>query len=360
MRNTTHLDILVVYTSAVASSASTLDTIIDRPFPVDSAQNNYNRSYSYMLDACQRLNLNAGFTTSGDVTGPGQCSTYWVCQQGIWSKVRNPAKATQIFDKLSPISPERIAQRTLLLSGENVQPFNSRVLHAIFFDKLKTYRAYKPYTIPTVAVSDSTVPALKKTIQRLAELVTLHPHSADFSTAVVLKDRNGAGGNHVYKFAQTSVNKIAATMRANPEITFVLQPFLQFDKGFSYKNSRTATDIRLIIHRNQIFQSYLRLAKTDEFRCNEHQGGQLFYVSEQDLPPQLLTTAAALIATINKPRSLYALDFSISNTGTIYLMEGNIGPGLDWDAKKPGSEKMSKALIRRIVTEMGERVSLTN
>lgn len=166
---------------------------------------------------------------------------------------------------------------------------------------------------------------------------------------------DGAGGNHVYQIKADFVQVIHTIMAQNPTIEFVLQPFLLFDQGFEYNGLRASTDIRLLFHHNQLFQCYLRMAKTDDFRCNEHQGGQLVYIATSDVPEVIHAIAKKIVKKINKPQALYALDFAVSNAGRIYLVEGNIGPGIDWDVTKEVNEKKSKQLIRRIVKEFAVR-----
>ncbi len=357
MDKTTNLDILVVYSSSLATSASVSDSESKHPFHLDSRQANYNESYSYFLDVCKSFDLNAGLTTSSDVIGPGTCDNYWTATDGQWSKINNRAKSTQIFDKISPTSDVRTDERSLLLSSENIQPFNDPYLHALFFDKLKTYKDLPTYAIPTVGVRSGSLKDITQSIEKLAKLIAKHPSSVDFGSTLILKDRFGAGGNHVYLISDRFDSSISKLMKNNPDIQFVLQPFLQFDKGFAYQKNQTATDIRIIIHNGKILQSYLRMAKADDFRCNEHQGGELVYVTEKDFPESVHLAASNIIKRINRPSSLYALDFAVSNSGTVYLMEGNIGPGLDWDATKATNTRMGKQLITSIVSELAERVS---
>jgi len=50
------------------------------------------------------------------------------------------------------------------------------------------------------------------------------------------------------------------------------------------------------------------------------------------------------------------LDFIISNSGNIYLIEANTGPGLDWNLSIKKNEIESKKLIRIIVKEIARRI----
>jgi glutathione synthase/RimK-type ligase-like ATP-grasp enzyme len=97
------------------------------------------------------------------------------------------------------------------------------------------------------------------------------------------------------------------------------------------------------------------MAKADDFRCNEHQGGSLTYIHKKDIPEKVIKLALKLAGQLNKPDSIYALDFIISNNDRVYFLEGNCGPGIDWNLDLLKNERMSKKLIRIIVKELKNR-----
>ena len=357
MKNIVKLDVLVVYSASVAQSASVSDSQSIHPFLINSRRSNYNLSYAYFLDTCQKNGLTAGFTTSADIVGPGQCQNYWTSDQGNWTKINGMAKSTQIFDKISPRSSLRLAERKLLLSHQSIIPFNDPTLFSTFYDKLLTYQLLAPFSIPTTAVLSARVKDITQALSQLRQLVKQHPFSTDFSSALVLKDRFGAGGNHVYKIARNFSHRIQNLMSKNPEVQFVLQPFLAFDHGYTYQNRHAPTDLRLIFHSNQLLQSYIRIAQPRDFRCNEHQGGELIYVEPSAIPASVHTIASQIVRQLNLPDSLYALDFLVSNSGHVYFVEGNTGPGLDWDITKKLNEQKSKQLIRSIVSRFTTRLT---
>ncbi|MBP9781534.1 hypothetical protein KBC89_02670 [Candidatus Woesebacteria bacterium] len=349
------LDVLVVYSASMATSASVSDGESKHPFLLTSKQADYNVSYSYLLQNCEQNGMKAGFTTSADIIGPGTCKNYWTSSSGKWKKVASSAQSFHIFDKISPVSLARTAERQLLLSDPTIIPFNDAELFLTFCDKLRTFKKLPEYAIPTVGLSTISYKAIASAIAKLNKLVAKARFSDDFSKKYVLKDRYGAGGNHVYQIRTSFAKTIYTIMVQNPTVEFVLQPFLLFDQGFEHNSQRASTDIRLLFHHNELFQCYLRMAKADDFRCNEHQGGQLVYIAISDVPVLIHTIAEKIVKKINKPNALFALDFAVSNAGRIYLVEGNIGPGIDWDATKAVNEKKSKQLIRRIVKEFVER-----
>ncbi len=349
------LDVLVVYSASMAKSASVSDVESKHPFLLSSRQADYNLSYAYLLQECEQNGMTAGFTTSADITGPGTCKNYWTSNDGKWTKVTSRAHSQHIFDKVSPVSPVRVAELKLVLSDSTIIPFNDAELFLTFCDKLLTFKKLPEYAIPTVGFSSNSSRAITTAIARLKKLVSKARFPSDYSEKFVLKNRFGAGGNHVYLIKTDFVATINTIMVENPSIQFILQPFLLFDQGFEYKSRRTSTDIRLLYHHDELFQCYLRMAKADDFRCNEHQGGQLVYIATSDVPVGIQVIAEKIVRKINKPQALYALDFAVSNAGRTYLVEGNIGPGIDWDVTKTINEKKSKQLIRRIVKEFAVR-----
>ncbi len=351
-----NLDVLVVYSGGIALSASVADSFSNHPFLIRSPRGHYNLSYQYMLELCSRYDIRAGFTSSVDVIGPGKCKYYWTSDGKTWDKALSPAKANHVFMKLSPRSPKRKQERSLLLSSKNVQTFNNQLLAETFFDKLLTYERLPEYAIPTVAILSSTSKDIASACDKLKRLIQQHPFAVDFGDSFVLKDRYGAGGNYVYLIEGNSQQQIKHYCQDNPNISFVLQPFLPFDNGFSFRSKTAPTDIRLIYHHNRLFQSYIRMAQDNDFRCNEHQGGKLIYVTRGDIPRRVLEIGRKIVTKIDKPRSLFALDFVVSNTGHVYFIEGNIGPGIDWDQKNRVNEVMSKQLIHQIVLEFADRL----
>lgn len=359
MDNIVNLDVLVVYSSGLSVSASVDDAFSMHPFLMNSKQANYNLSYAYFLRYCKRNKLTAGLTTSTDVIGPGLCKSFWTYEKNHWIKNQMHGSSKQIFDKISPITTQKMEQRQLLLSDESISPFNDVELFDTFFDKLRTYKRLPEFAIPTVSVHSSQNSDISQAVIKLKAITKKHIHAKDFTQTVVLKDRFGAGGENVYKIDQDVVNGIQRIMNKHKDVRFILQPFLSFDKGYTYKGHTTSTDIRLIFYKNTLLQSYIRMAKKKDFRCNEHQGGQLVYIHKMDVPKMLHTIANSIVEKIHKSQSLYALDFVISNTGTIYFIEGNIGPGIDWNIKKKINEVKSKQLIQSIVHEFVGRIKHT-
>jgi len=348
-------DVLVVYSERLAFSASDTSAKNITPFAKGSRNESYNAVYGYFLEICHKFNLNAAFTTSADIIGPGRCRSFWQFKHKQWFKVDFPCFSTLIFDKFSPTRSSIKSRRQLLFSSAEVKPFNDPDLFNLFFDKQKTYEKLSKYSIPTISLGENTLQSVNNACKMLTKLMGCYSGSKDFSSDLVMKDRFGAGGRHVYKFKTGQGENMLAVIRRNSSVSYIIQPFAKFDQGFSYQNLPASTDIRLIYFKGEIVQSYIRVAKSGDFRCNEHQGGLLTYLSLTEIPPALVAKSNMIAKILNKKCSLFTLDFIVSNNGNAYLLEGNTGPGLDWNMSLKQNEIEAKKLIGLIVKELTVR-----
>ncbi len=78
-------------------------------------------------------------------------------------------------------------------------------------------------------------------------------------------------------------------------------------------------------------------------------------IIKKDIPKKVLDSAVEIASGLDKKNSLFALDFIVTDGGSIFLLEGNNCPGIDWNLELPKNEKKSKELIRIIVRELGVR-----
>lgn len=338
MKSRVRFDVLVVYSAYSAASAASKTKSYSTPFAGLGAKNDLDHAYAYFLTACRQMKLKAALTTSADIIGPGQCSSYWLYQRSGWIKIKQSAMASVIFDKFSPCNRRQRKQRELMFSSSEIRPFNQPDLYQLFFDKQLTYELLANMSIPTVAASADS-------IGDLGGLLKQHQYPADFGGGYVLKDRFGSAGNHVYQIKSEREEEIASIIKLNPLKQFILQPLLQFDH-----------EIRLIFMGDKIVQIYIRTAPAGGFCCNDHQGGSSEYINEAQVPLKVLQMAQALAARLPSDNSLYALDFIVSQNGNVYLLEGNTGPGLNWDPANKIDEVKSHELIGIIVTELAKRV----
>lgn len=334
-------DVLVVYSGRTARSARDSADQSLTPFAQGSSYAPYNIAYAYFLATCRKNNLTAALTTSMDIIGPGRCWGYWVFEQNRWIKINQVGYSRLIFDKLSPVSRKYRQSRKLLFASKKVKPFNHPDLFQLFFDKQKTYKKLSQFSAPTVTIENSAKASIRKACQELKAMINKHPYPNDFSSEIVMKDRFGAGGRDVYKFKAGESAKMTTIMKQSKK-SFILQPLVKFDK----------VDIRLIYLAGKIVQTYIRVAKAGDFRCNEHQGGILKYIAKTQVPAAVISQAERLVKILNKTTALFSLDFMVSNNGNIYLVEGNTGPGLDWNLKVKENELAAQKLIRLVVKEL--------
>lgn len=346
-------DVILVYNSASAKSASTTSKSITSPF---KSKPSYDKAYGYFLKVCLAYNLRAALSTSSDIIGPGKFKSYWTYADKIWTKHNKRCNTKQVFAKFSPTSDKGKALRKLLFSSNTVKSFNNTKLFEMFFDKQKTYNSLPLHSIPTISLPSSSQRDVKQTCRILTGVMEDHPHRGDFSDSIIMKDRFGAGGRNIYKFQSTDTASIAETANNNPTLSFIIQPFAKFDKGYTFNQCVAATDIRLIYLNGEIISCYLRTAKVGDFRCNQHQGGSLQYLPISEIPDIIRQKGNQITSTLDKKSSLYTLDFIISNSGNPYFLEGNTGPGLDWDPNDETDKLESKKLISLIVSELSDRV----
>ena len=357
MKNTSLFDVLVVYSDGIATSASSKEPSSQLPFSQDSGRANYNYAYAYFLEMCSENNLKAAFTTSSDITGAGSCSSYWLLEKNKWLKVNKQCYSSLIFDKFSPINDLQKLRRDTLFSNSVIQPFNAEPLFSIFFDKQKTYTHLKDFTIPTVAINKLDRISIKSAIAALRKLIHSHVQKQDFSRNFVLKDRFGAGGNGIYSIgAHDAVKEIHEVLKIDKNTSFILQPFVNFDKGV-YEEYSGFIDFRIIYLGKKIIQVFIRTAKKNDFRCNVHQGGMISYISPDEIPSKVKRMSEKIITFLNEDKALFSLDYIVSNQGNVYLLEGNCGPGVNWDLSDKVDVRMAKKLIRQIVVSLSQRVA---
>lgn len=348
-------DVLIVYSSTHAASAGNIRAG-KTPFANSESFSSYADSYAYLLDQCTASNLRAAFVTLNDIKGPGTAKSYWTHSISGWSRSHGMIKAQIIFDKCSPRTTAQIRQRNLLFSSTQIVPFNEIELYNLFFDKLTLHESLYTVTIPTVEVEAGNLLSADSAITRLEIVKSIHANNEDFDSGYVLKDRYGSGGNNIFPIKYDDRQHIMAIVASNPTVNFVLQPMVMFEHGFSYKNSVGKTEIRLIYMKEKLVQVYLRTAAPQEFLCNGHQGGVVTYVPTRQLSNKIKKAALRTIELLPPHNSLYSLDFVVSDRGNPYLLEGNTGPGLNWDKNDIHDIRGAKKVIRVIVEELLDRV----
>lgn len=356
MKKPTSFDVLIVYSAANTTSASSKNLGITTPFKKKCTK--YNDVYAYFLQSCAAQNIKAAFTTTNDITGSGECKSYWLFKQNEWVKVNKACFAPLIFDKFFPITFLRQFERDMMFASGASKSFTNTHLYKLFFDKFETYSKLKVFSVPTVTIEGKKLKDVRFALASLQEKINLHPNKNDFIKNVILKDRYGAGGYNIHKIDSDFVKNIYNLVKKNEKLSFIIQPFVAFKNGYTYKDYSGATEIRLIYLGKRVVQTYIRVAGNKDFRCNHGQGG--IWITEEDIPARVLKTATKIASKLNKSSALFALDFIVSNNNNVYLLEGNISPGLDWYTAYPDNEKMNKHMIDVIVGELLRRTLISS
>jgi glutathione synthase/RimK-type ligase-like ATP-grasp enzyme len=345
-------DVLIVYSSRVAKSAADLSYTQKTPFPKGTKYADLHNSYAYLLEECARNNRTAAFATSCDIIGSGLCKSYWLYDGFAWRRIVRPCYSKIIFDKFFPKNISLVKSRSMMFSSRHVKPFTNATLFTLFSDKLLTYDTLGSHAIPTVNIDSHNPKDILNAIKTLRQLTSNKRY--DFSESLILKDRYGGGGNNIYKIDTNYCRIIAGILKKNKNITFVLQPYVKFEQGLRLTRQKTNTEIRFIYLGKRLVQTYFRSAKKDGFKCNEGQGG--IEIDTRDIPANIKRVAASIAQSLGESSALYALDFIVSNSGEVYLLEGNINPGIDWNKDSAASEAMNKKIINTIVEELSRRI----
>ena len=353
-------DVVVVYSESIANSAG--NRRYKEAAPFSSKSDIYNDSYRYFLLECKKQGVSAAFTTSRDIIGPGLFSNFWTYSSRGWVRNYKKAYSEVLFDKFTPISVKQERELKLLTSSKSIYTFSDKKIKNIFKNKLNTYKCFKEFAIPSVEIVNYSRQKIILAKFKLDKILKAHKHKVDFDSSFIIKDKTGTSGDKIHKvnfdkdFSEKIIREYKRDKKNKDLLSYILQPFINCDNGFKFGTHNGFIDLRLIILNHKIVQAYIRIAKKGNFKCNEHQGGNLIYMSLGDIPKEVLFMAGKIIkklrANFNLKHSLYSLDFIKSNNGNLYFIEGNSNPGIDWDHKKKVNEKKTKELINFIVKEL--------
>lgn len=354
-------DVIIVYTETRAHSATDPTYAEPAPFVARSEFAVRNDCYSHFLTRCAQQGLKAAFASSANIVGPGLFNGFWTFSTQ-WKRHSGSAFSKFIFDKFTPETVDHERKFRLLTSKPDIITFNKPIFIEIFNDKLQTYARFPKHTIPSVAVDIPTSENLKRAKNELDAILAEHPNRNDFKEMreYILKDRTGAGGHKILKldFSTIDFDDLRRIHKENLKekelMSYILQPFIDCSKGVVFGKYRGFIDVRTIILNKEIVESYIRIAKKGDFRCNVHQGGDIVYIPKESIPKDIVEKVETLLAEfeqfIDLKHTLFALDFIRSNNGNLYFIEGNSNPGIDWGT--PEDEKKTRKFIERIAEEV--------
>ena len=361
MKKNEKFDVMVVYSETTAKSARDSQYKGRSPFPRTEKNGEYNDSYSYVLSRCKKTGMKAAFTTSRDIIGPGLFRSYWT-YDSKWTKHPGKASSAVLFDKFTPSTIAQQDRLELMESSPSVYNFSNKEIKDIFLNKLNTYKYFREFAIPTVAVANPSQRTIAQAKGTLDAVLDNHRYEMDVDDGYILKDQTGSGGFKIYKidFDTTGFKDIMEyyeyDKRDKETLSYILQPFIDCTDGFHFGKHSGFIDLRLILLNQKIIQAYIRVAQDGNFKCNEHQGGDLVYIPLSVIPRTVRAMSKQITqqlhTIVDLKHSLFALDFIQSNDGNLYFIEGNTNPGIDWDHEKKINEVKSKELIDIIVREL--------
>ena len=144
-------------------------------------------------------------------------------------------------------------------------------------------------------------------------------------------------------------------MKRNNNISFILQPFVNFDKGYQYKNHPGQTEIRMIYLGQKNMLSSIKMKYNKKFISRYGSGCE-----KNEIPKNVKEVSDKIATRLNKKNAFFTLDFIVSNMRNVFLLEANTSPGIWWDVNFPEHIKMKKEMIDLIVEELLERVMSNN
>ncbi|MCD6230022.1 MAG: ATP-grasp domain-containing protein [Candidatus Diapherotrites archaeon] len=359
--NTQQYDAIVVYAKPSANSAGDKQYRGKSPFSSTGSSVIYNDSYRYFLLICKKMGIKAAFATSKDIIGSGLFQSFWTYDKK-WVKNNGKAHSQVFFDKFTSVNSKQKNKLKLLTSSKSTYMFNNKKIKNVFQNKINTYKQFKEFAIPTVEITNLSKQKIIQAKTKLDKLLKKHRHNVDFSDDYIIKDKTGVGGFNIFKvnfdeFDFEENKKLYESGVENRKTSpYIIQPFINCDNGFVFGKYSGLIDLRIIMLNQKIIQTYIRIAKEGNFKCNEQQGGNLVYMPINTIPKDVLTMARKIIKNLNKKldlkHAIYSLDFIRSNNGNLYFIEGNDRPGIDWNPRKKINEIKSKELINHIVSEL--------
>ena len=344
--------VVILYRAETAHSALDQNYTGEKPFCMKGKYSGYNRSYSYLIEKLKALGLKPKFTTTSDILGSGHFKSYWTFKKGKWERHSDEIHTKVIFDKFTPNTPQEVTLLKTAAGCKCIKTYNSRFINKLFGDKFNTYEALKKHCIPTVKLESFSKIAIEKATKNLRKI--MRGRNKKLSTHGILKDRTGGGGYGIHKINLLDTNfKRLAKLNAGDqkdkmEIDYVLQPFIDCEAPYNNKSAQVS-DLRLIYAGKKIKQAYVRTAADDDFRCNTSQGGNIYYLSPNEVPEDIRLKANEILdfmgESVELEHQLFALDFVSTPNDEIYLMEGNCNPGIIWTKGNQADEDKTKELI---------------
>jgi len=355
--------IVILYRAKMAQSALDQNYTGKTPFCMNSKYSGYNKSYSYLIEKLKTLGLKPKLTSTKDIIGSGHFKSFWTFEKNCWKRHLGETHAKVIFDKFTPNTSQEEILFKKATGCKCIKTYNSRFISKLFGNKLNTYKALKKYCIPTVKLDNLGKIAVGQAKKNLKKLMAAQ--NKNLPNNGVFKDLSGAGGYGIHKINLLKTNfQRLANLKANDQkdktdIDYILQPFIDCESQLNNKSTQVS-DLRIIYSGKKIKQAYIRTAAENDFRCNTSQGGDIYYLTSNEIPKKVKSKANEILdfmdQNINLKYQLFALDFVITPKEEIYLMEGNCNPGITWTEGDQDDEDKTKELIGIISNGLNQMI----
>ncbi len=248
-----------------------------------------------------------------------------------WIKVYN-IKANVIYDK--DAYSEKTNKLRKFFSKRGIL-FNPYYIQDICTDKYKTYKLFKTLSPKTFLVKNKN--DLRSVLGRIeTEKVVFKPNKGSSARGIIICDK---------KDLLKKVRKIKEE--------HVLQEFMVCKKVGIIKG---VCDIRIIISRGKIIDSYMRISKNKNILVsNIAAGGKEIYIPKNKIPKQIIRLARLIDNKFKGYKArMYTADFLIDENGRTWLIELNDKPAIFIEksvcAWKERESKAIKALIDNLKT----------
>lgn len=342
--NVDEYDLFIVYTPGKAKSAN--NKKYRRTVPFSKKSDGHNKTYGYFLMKCKELGIKAAFTISKDIIGPGLVRSFWTYDKK-WKRNLHKAYSQVIFDKFRHNGKEKV------FFSKSVYAFN-RKIRKFFCDKLKTYTFFKEFSIPTISIMNISREGLMQAKEKLDRLTERNKNVNGSADGYIIKDRFGGEGHGIFRTDLESgiepllmqLKKFAKKIRP---VSYILQPFMNCDKGFTIDGYSGFIDLKIIILDCKIIDTYIRIASKGDFRNDGVNGGRLVFIPKESIPEDVIRMANKIRGIIDEEGNndhFYSLDFIKNNEGNIFLVEGNSKPGIIWafGENSPDMTEMDKMI----------------
>jgi len=294
-------DVIVVYSESITNSARDRNYIEKSPFSSKGNYRIYNDGYRYFLLRCKKMGINAAFATSKDIIGSGLFQSFWTYDKG-WVRNYGKAYSRVIFNKFDPSNVKQKNKLKLLTSSKSIYIFNKELVK-FFRNKSNTYILLKEFAVPTIKIKNLSKKNLYLAKNKLDKLLKNHKHKKDFFNNYLIKDEFGSGGRKIFKinFNQDlkEIKKKYELNKKNKLISYILQPFINCDKGFVFGKYKGFIDFRVIIINKKIIQTYIRISRKGGFKCNGEEGDKLIHLPIKSIPKDLMIMVNKVKKVIN-------------------------------------------------------------